>query len=234
MPKTSLSSKLEETKENKEVKEVTENKDLQAELDKRDKEIAELKAMMMSLMANQISSTSNTSGEKKEDNGYIYIKNNSVGKVNFVLDSQGNSQYYIDAGDAHRPIGKEDMNLALKVNSMRKLFEFGILEFENEQDYKIYGIVKIFDLSTESVLELLRPENIASNQKRIENLIKSYRVIEHELCYKALDLMEQGLLPREEESITYIILDRLFCAGKTVALKDLRSSLVYKRGDWKI
>lgn len=230
MPKTNLTKGVEEkvsstpqdtTKDQIEI--------LNAELAKRDKEIEDLKNLMLTFMAGQ--------GKNKDDDDdeYVYINNNSVGKVNFVLDSEGKSAYYIEAGIQGRPISKEDIALALKIGTMRKLFELGVLEFVDKKNYKKFGIVQLFDLSEKHVIELLSPENIAQNYSSLENLIKTRkeRTLEHELCYKALDLVDKGLLPRNEESQTIIYLNKLFCSNRTTTFLNLLSGLEFKRGDWK-
>lgn len=234
MPKTNLTKGVEEKVEEK-VSSTPQDttKDqieiLNAELAKRDKEIEDLKNLMLTFMAGQ--------GKNKDDDDdeYVYINNNSVGKVNFVLDSEGKSAYYIEAGIQGRPISKEDIALALKIGTMRKLFELGVLEFVDKKNYKKFGIVQLFDLSERHVLELLSPENIAQNYSSLENLIKTRkeRTLEHELCYKALDLVDKGLLPRNEESQTIIYLNKLFCSNRTTTFLNLLSGLEFKRGDWK-
>ncbi len=234
MPKTNLSKTVvaEKTTTTTDNNESVEK--LHEELAKRDKEIAELKSMMLSFMANQQGSNANNTNVDQEE-GYIYVNNNSVGPVNFVLDTQGKSSYYIEAGIQGRPISKEDIALALKVGTMRKLFELGVLEFVDEKNYKKFGIIKTFDLSEKHVADILSPDNIASNYKDLEQLIrvKKERTLEHELCYKALDLVERGILPRAEESATNIYLNRLFCSGRTTNFNNLLSGLQYKRGSWK-
>ena len=242
MPKTNLAKSNENKKDNEEVEvkktSTSENKSsvdefakLQEELAKRDKEIETLKSMMLTLMASQTKSNDND----EEEDGYVYVNNNSVGPVNFVLDSEGKSAYYIEAGIQGRPVSKEDMGLALKVGTMRKLFEIGVLEFVEKKNYKKYGIVQTFDLSEDNVKNILSPENIPNNYQKLEQLIRvrKERTLEHELCYKALDLVDRGLLPRNEESPTIIYLNRLFCANKTVSFTDLLSGLEFKKGDWK-
>lgn len=234
MPKTNLTKGVEEKVEEK-VSSTPQDttKDqieiLNAELAKRDKEIEDLKNLMLTFMAGQ--------GKNKDDDDdeYVYINNNSVGKVNFVLDSEGKSAYYIEAGIQGRPISKEDIALALKIGTMRKLFELGVLEFVDKKNYKKFGIVQLFDLSEKHVIELLSPENIAQNYSSLENLIKTRkeRTLEHELCYKALDLVDKGLLPRNEESQTIIYLNKLFCSNRTTTFLNLLSGLEFKRGDWK-
>lgn len=234
MPKTNLTKGVEEKIEEK-VSSTPQDttKDqieiLNAELAKRDKEIEDLKNLMLTFMAGQ--------GKNKDDDDdeYVYINNNSVGKVNFVLDSEGKSAYYIEAGIQGRPISKEDVALALKIGTMRKLFELGVLEFVDKKNYKKFGIVQLFDLSEKHVIELLSPENIAQNYSSLENLIKTRkeRTLEHELCYKALDLVDKGLLPRNEESQTIIYLNKLFCSNRTTTFLNLLSGLEFKRGDWK-
>lgn len=234
MPKTNLTKGVEEKVEEK-VSSTPQDttKDqieiLNAELAKRDKEIEDLKNLMLTFMAGQ--------GKNKDDDDdeYVYINNNSVGKVNFVLDSEGKSAYYIEAGIQGRPISKEDIALALKIGTMRKLFELGVLEFVDKKNYKKFGIVQLFDLSEKHVLELLSPESIAQNYSSLENLIKTRkeRTLEHELCYKALDLVDKGLLPRNEESQTIIYLNKLFCSNRTTTFLNLLSGLEFKRGDWK-
>ena len=234
MPKTNLTKGVEEKVEEK-VSSTPQDttKDqieiLNAELAKRDKEIEDLKNLMLTFMAGQ--------GKNKDDDDdeYVYINNNSVGKVNFVLDSEGKSAYYIEAGIQGRPISKEDIALALKIGTMRKLFELGVLEFVDKNNYKKFGIVQLFDLSEKHVIELLSPGNIAQNYSSLENLIKTRkeRTLEHELCYKALDLVDKGLLPRNEESQTIIYLNKLFCSNRTTTFLNLLSGLEFKRGDWK-
>lgn len=238
MPKTSLAKNM-ETKKEKDVEakeastsssiNVDELTKVKEELAKRDKEIEDLKNMMLAFMAGK-----NKSNEP-EDEGYIYINNNSVGPVNFVLDSEGKSSYYIEAGIQGRPVSKEDIGLALKVGTMRKLFEIGVLEFVDKRNYKKFGIIQSFDLSEDHIKEILSPDNIAKNYPELEQLIKKRkeRTLEHELCYKALDLVDRGLLPRTEESPTMIYLNRLFCSNRTTSFIDLLSGLPYKKGDWK-
>lgn len=240
MPKTNLTKNIEaKNSEEVEVKDTSTSKvinsdeiaKLNEELAKRDKEIADLKNMMLAFMASQ----SKNNDDSEEEDGYVYINNNSVGPVNFVLDSEGKSAYYIEAGIQGRPVSKEDMGLALKVGTMRKLFEIGVLEFVDKKNYKKYGIVQTFDLSEENILNMLSPENIASNYPKLEQLIrvKKERTLEHELCYKALDLVDRGLLPRNEESPTILYLNKLFCANKTTTFMNLLSGLEFKKGDWK-
>ena len=234
MPKTNLTKGVEEKVEEK-VSSTPQDttKDqieiLNAELAKRDKEIEDLKNLMLTFMAGQ------SKNKDDDDDEYVYINNNSVGKVNFVLDSEGKSAYYIEAGIQGRPISKEDIALALKIGTMRKLFELGVLEFVDKKNYKKFGIVQLFDLSEKHVLELLSPENIAQNYSSLENLIKTRkeRTLEHELCYKALDLVDKGLLPRNEESQTIIYLNKLFCSNRTTTFLNLLSGLQIRRGDWK-
>lgn len=242
MPKTNLTKNNNEikntevevvensTSQNKENK-VEEISRLNEELAKRDKEIADLKSMMLAFMAAQ----TKQKDDDEEEDGYVYINNNSVGPVNFVLDSEGKSAYYIEAGIQGRPVSKEDMGLALKVGTMRKLFEIGVLEFVDKKNYKKYGIVQTFDLSEKNVIDMLSPNNIPTNYPKLEQLIRvrKERTLEHELCYKALDLVDRGLLPRNEESPTIIYLNRLFCANKTTTFMNLLSGLEFKKGDWK-
>lgn len=231
MPKTNLSKAVETDEKSVSTTDNNEVEILNEELAKRDKEIAELKSMMLSLMANQ--TNSNNTSNDDTDTGYVYVNNNSVGPVNFVLDTQGRSSYYIEEEIQGRPISREDIALALKVGTMRKLFELDVLEFVDEKNYKKFGVIKSFDLSEKNVAEMLSPENIASNYKELEQRIKKDRTLEHELCYKALDLVDKGILPRNDESATIIYLNRLFCSGRTVSFVDLLSGLRYKKGDWK-
>ena len=103
MPKTNLTKNIEaKNSEEVEVKDTSTSKvinsdeiaKLNEELAKRDKEIADLKNMMLAFMASQ----SKNNDDSEEEDGYVYINNNSVGPVNFVLDSEGKSAYYIEAG----------------------------------------------------------------------------------------------------------------------------------------
>ena len=116
---------------------------------------------------------------------------------------------------------------------MRKLFEYGILDFEDERFYKIYGINKKFDMSEENVLKMFSTENISKTASQLTEMFKKDEAsaLQHELCYKALDLVSRGKLPMEETSTVNVTLNKIFCSKVSVQFNDLLSNLPHKRGE---
>ena len=55
--------------------------------------------------------------------------------------------------------------------------------------------------------------------------------LQHELCYKALDLVSRGKLPMEETNTINVTLNKIFCSKVTVSFNDLLANLPLKRGE---
>ena len=116
---------------------------------------------------------------------------------------------------------------------MRKLFEYGILEFDDERYYKIYGITRKFDMSEENVLDMFSVEKISKTASQLIEMFKrdEASALQHELCYKALDLVSRGKLPMEETNTINVTLNKIFCSKVTVSFNDLLANLPLKRGE---
>ena len=70
----------------------------------------------------------------------VYITNNSIGKQIISTDRLGQNSIVIKPAEKNRPIERDYIKQAMNIVQMRRLFEYGILEFEDERYYKIYGI----------------------------------------------------------------------------------------------
>lgn len=214
-------------------------KELKEMLAQKNKETDDLKDMIRQLSeivkmtqvnANQ-PATSNTDGD--EIAGLVYINNNSIGKQIFSTDKMGQNAIKIMPSEKHRPIERDYIKLAMNLPQMRKLFEYGILEFEDERFYKIYGINKKFDMSEENVLKMFSTEEISKTASKLTEMFKKDEAsaLQHELCYKALDLVSKGKLPMEETSTINVTLNKIFCSKVTVQFNDLLSNLPFKRDE---
>lgn len=214
-------------------------KELKEMLAQKDKETDDLKDMIRQLSEivkmTQVNTnqpaTSNTDGD--EIAGLVYINNNSIGKQIFSTDKMGQNAIKIMPSEKHRPIERDYIKLAMNLPQMRKLFEYGILEFEDERFYKIYGINKKFDMSEENVLKIFSAENIGKTASKLTEMFKKDEAsaLQHELCYKALDLVSKGKLPMEETSTINVTLNKIFCSKVTVQFNDLLSNLPFKRDE---
>ena len=219
--------------ENNEVKELKEM------LAQKDRETDELKDMIrqlseiakMTQMNNTVQPATN--GEDKDIADLIYITNNSVGKQTFSTDKLGQHSISIQAAEEHRPVERDYVKLAMNLPQMRKLFEYGILAFEDERFYKIYGITKKFDMSEKNVIDMFSAEKISKTASVLTEMFKKDEAsaLQHELCYKALDLVSKGILPMEETNTVNVTLNKIFCSKVSVQFNDLLSNLPIKRGE---
>lgn len=213
-------------------------KELKEMLAQKDKETEELKDMVRQLgeiikMTQANVSQPTTSKSEEDIADLVYINNNSIGKQLFSTDKLGENSIKIMPDETHRPIERDYVKLAMNLPQMRKLFEYGILEFEDERFYKIYGINKKFDMSEENVLKMFSAENINKTASQLTELFKKGEAsaLQHELCYKALDLVSKGKLPMEETSTINVTLNKIFCSRVSVQFNDLLSNLPFKRGE---
>lgn len=229
------------TAENKEPaikKENNEIEELKKTIEMRNKENDELREMIKQLgEIIKATQTNNVKVEEKEniivDNDLIYINNNSVGSQIITLDKQGKTSLKIFPQDKNRPIEKSYIKQAMQINQVRRLFEYGILEFCDTQYYKIYGIERKFDMSESNVEKLFSIENITQTVAELSKLFKKQdtSILKHELCYKTLDLVSKGILPIEETSTINVSLNKLFCSGTNANFNGLLSNLSIKRGE---
>lgn len=217
-----------------------EAKELKEMLEKSQQENNELKDMIKQLSEIvKMTQTANSQPaqavlDTTDDIGdLIYITNNSVGKQMITTDRLGQNSIQINPAEKHRPIERDYIKQAMNILQMRKLFEYGILQFEDDRYYKIYGINKKFDMSEDNVLKMFSTENISKTASELTNLFKKEEAsaLQHELCYKALDLVSKGSLPMEETNTINVTLNKIFCSKVSVSFNDLLANLPIKRGE---
>lgn len=213
-------------------------KELKEMLEQKNKETDELKDMIKQLSEivkmTQVSAAQvQSSQEDKDLADLVYIENNSVGKQILATDRLGQNAIEIQAAEKHRPVERDYIKLAMNLPQMRKLFEYGILEFEDERFYKIYGITRKFDMSENNVLDMFSVEKISKTSSQLNEMFKKddASALQHELCYKALDLVSKGKLPMEETNTINVTLNRIFCSKVSVSFNDLLANLPIKRGE---
>lgn len=214
-------------------------KELKEMLEQKNKETEDLKDMIrqlseivkMTQATNQAAAMKSKEDEDVQD--LIYINNNSIGKQILVTDRLGQNSIEVQASEKHRPIERDYIRQATTMQQVRKLFEYGILEFEDPKFYKIYGITKKFDMSEENVLDMFSVEKISKTASILSDMFKreeSSSVLQHELCYKALDLVANGQLPMEETNTINVTLNKIFCSKVSVSFNDLLANLPIKKG----
>lgn len=226
-----VASKSEATQNNevKELKEMLEQKNKETE-DLKDM-IRQLSEIVKMTQANQVQPATSKIDDEILD--LIYINNNSIGKQILSTDRLGQNSIQIKPSEHHRPIERDYVKQAMNIPQMRKLFEYGILAFEDERYYKIYGITKKFDMSEQSVLEMFSVERISKTASSLTDMFKKddASALQHELCYKALDLVAKGQLPMEETNTINVTLNKIFCSKVSVSFNDLLANLPIKRGE---
>lgn len=213
-------------------------KELKEMLAQKDKETDELKDMIKQLSEivkmTQVNTVQTTAKDDLDDIAdLVYITNNSVGKQIITTDRLGQNSIIIKPEEKHRPIERDYIKQAMNIIQMRKLFEYGILEFDDERYYKIYGITRKFDMSEENVLDMFSVEKISKTASQLIEMFKrdEASALQHELCYKALDLVSRGKLPMEETNTINVTLNKIFCSKVTVSFNDLLANLPLKRGE---
>ena len=181
---------------------------------------------------NNIQATT-TQDKDNEIADLVYITNNSVGQQILSIDRLGQTSILIKPSEKNRPVERDYIKQSMQLIQMRKLFEYGILEFEDEKFYKIYGIERKFDMSEENVLNMFSVENISKTASKLNEMFKKDEAsaLQHELCYKALDLVSKGKLPMEETNTINVTLNKIFCSKVTVSFNDLLANLPFKRGE---
>ena len=213
-------------------------KELKEMLAQKDKETDELKDMIKQLSEivkmTQVNNVQTTAKDDLDDIAdLVYITNNSVGKQIITTDRLGQNSIIIKQKKKNRPIERDYIKQAMNIIQMRKLFEYGILEFDDERYYKIYGITRKFDMSEENVLDMFSVEKISKTASQLIEMFKrdEASALQHELCYKALDLVSRGKLPMEETNTINVTLNKIFCSKVTVSFNDLLANLPLKRGE---
>lgn len=213
-------------------------KELKEMLAQKDKETDELKDMIKQLSEivkmTQVNNVQTTAKDDLDDIvDLVYITNNSVGKQIITTDRLGQNSIIIKPEEKNRPIERDYIKQAMNIIQMRKLFEYGILEFDDERYYKIYGITRKFDMSEENVLDMFSVEKISKTASQLIEMFKrdEASALQHELCYKALDLVSRGKLPMEETNTINVTLNKIFCSKVTVSFNDLLANLPLKRGE---
>lgn len=229
------------------------NKVSMSEKNNSEKEIQELRDMMKAKEAeneelrNMIKELSNivkatnagTSNVQKKEEQYdeelVYINNNSIGSQVITIDRLGNTSLKILPNEKNRPLEKEFVRQAIQINKVRRLFEYGILEFCDSKFYKIYGIERKFDMSEENVLKMFSKDNLSVTSAKLTEMLKrpDASALEHELAYKALDLYDKNLFPKSDIDTITLTLNKIFCSKVNYNFEDLRANLPYKRGDYR-
>lgn len=229
------------------------NKVSMSEKNNSEKEIQELRDMMKAKEAeneelrNMIKELSNivkatnagTSNVQKKEEQYdeelVYINNNSIGSQVITIDRLGNTSLKILPNEKNRPLEKEFVRQAIQINKVRRLFEYGILEFCDSKFYKIYGIERKFDMSEENVLKMFSKDNLSVTAAKLTEMLKrpDASALEHELAYKALDLYDKNLFPKSDIDTITLTLNKIFCSKVNYNFEDLRANLPYKRGDYR-
>ena len=215
-------------------------KELKEMLAQKDKETDELKDMIKQLSEivkmTQVNNVQTTAKDDLDDIAdLVYITNNSVGKQIITTDRLGQNSIIIKPEEKNRPIERDYIKQAMNIIQMRKLFEYGILEFDDERYYKIYGITRKFDMSEENVLKMFSKDNLSSTTAKLTELLRrpDASALEHELVYKALDLYDRGMFPKEDEATITLTLNKIFCSKVNCTFEELIPNLQYKRGEYR-
>lgn len=219
---------------------LNEVKELKDMMKAKEAENEELRNMIKQLseIVKTTSEKSNTVASNNKEDGFdddlVYINNNSIGTQLIPADRIGTISTKVLQGEKNRPLEKEFLRQAIQINKVRRLFEYGILDFCDPKFYKIYGIEKRFDMSEDNVLKMFSKENLSKTVSKLNELLKrnDSSALEHELAYKTLDLYDRGKFPDEDIVTIIATLDKIFCNKVNYKFEDLRANLQYKRGDY--
>lgn len=233
--KETTNTKVENEKESQEIQEL---KKMMEDKNAENNELREMIKQLSEIVKANSMAASQTNMQNiapEFDDELVYINNNSIGKQIMPLDSLGNTSLEILASEENRPIEKNYIRQAMQVNKVRRLFEYGILEFCDEKFYKVYGIERRFDMSEKNVLDLFSKEKLSSTTAEVAQLFKrpDSSALKHELAYKTLDLYDKGKFPAEDTATIILALNKLFCSKINYNFEDLVANLPYKRGDYK-
>lgn len=231
-----VEKKTEDLNVNGNLKEIQELKDM---MKTKEAENEELRNMIKQLSEIVKTTSSNTdapaaSTTDRFDDDLVYINNNSIGSQLLTADRLGTVSTKILPNEKNRPLEKEFVRQIVQINKVRRLFEYGIIEFCDEKFYKVYGIVKRFDMSEKAVLEMFSKENLSATTRKVTELLKrsDSSALEHELAYKTLDLYDRGMFPESDVVTIIATLDKIFCSKVNYSFEDLRANLQYKRGEY--
>ena len=88
-------------------------------------------------------------------------------------------------------------------------------------------------MSEENVIDMFSTEKINKTASMLTEMFRKDEAsaLQHELCYKALDLVSKGILPMEETNTINVTLNKIFCSKVSVQFNDLLSNLPIKRGE---
>lgn len=217
------------------LKEVQELKDLMKAKEAENEELRNMiKQLSEIVKTTSTNAASTTQASDKFDDDLVYINNNSIGAQILTADRLGTVSTKILPNEKNRPLEKEFVRQIVQINKVRRLFEYGIIEFCDEKFYKVYGIVKRFDMSEEAVLKMFSKENLSATTRKVTELLKrsDSSALEHELVYKTLDLYDRGMFPEGDVVTIVATLDKLFCSKVNYSFDDLRANLKYKRGEY--
>lgn len=218
------------------LKEVQELKDLMKAKEAENEELRDMIKQLSEIVktTNANTATVATQASDKFDDDLVYINNNSIGAQILTADRLGTVSTKILPNEKNRPLEKEFVRQIVQMNKVRRLFEYGIIEFCDEKFYKVYGIIKRFDMSEEAVLKMFSKENLSATTRKVTELLKrsDSSALEHELVYKTLDLYDRGMFPEGDVVTIVATLDKLFCSKVNYSFDDLRANLKYKRGEY--
>lgn len=219
-------------RENKEIQEL---KDMMKAKDAENEELRNMIKQLSDIVKATNANTTNVQKSEQFDDELVYINNNSIGSQIITIDRIGNTSLKILPNEKNRPLEKEFVRQAIQINKVRRLFEYGILEFCDLKFYKIYGIERRFDMSEENVLKIFSKDKLSSTTAQLTELLRrpDSSALEHELAYKTLDLYDRGMFPKEDEATITLTLNKIFCSKVNYTFEDLRANLQYKRGDYR-
>ena len=215
--------------------EIQELKDMMKAKDAENEELRNMIKQLSDIVKATNTNVASTSKNEQFDDELVYINNNSIGSQVVTIDRLGNTSLKILPNEKNRPLEKEFVRQAIQINKVRRLFEYGILEFCDSKFYKIYGIERKFDMSEENVLKMFSKDNLSSTTAKLTELLRrpDASALEHELVYKALDLYDRGMFPKEDEATITLTLNKIFCSKVNCTFEELIPNLQYKRGEYR-
>ena len=235
MATSNKDNKVSVPEKNNSEKEIQELKDMMKAKEAENEELRNMIKELSSIVKATSTNTTSTQKDEQYDEELVYINNNSIGSQVITIDRLGNTSLKILPNEKNRPLEKEFVRQAIQINKVRRLFEYGILEFCDPKFYKIYGIEKKFDMSEENVLKMFSKDNLSSTTQKLTELLKrpDSSALEHELVYKALDLYDKDQFPKSDIDTITLTLNKIFCSKVNYNFEDLRANLPYKRGDYR-
>lgn len=236
MATSNKDNKVSVPEKNNSEKEIQELRDMMKAKEAENEELRNMIKELSNIVKATNAGTSNVQKKEEQyDEELVYINNNSIGSQVITIDRLGNTSLKILPNEKNRPLEKEFVRQAIQINKVRRLFEYGILEFCDSKFYKIYGIERKFDMSEENVLKMFSKDNLSVTSAKLTEMLKrpDASALEHELAYKALDLYDRNLFPKSDIDTITLTLNKIFCSKVNYNFEDLRANLPYKRGDYR-